>query len=414
MSIVRDPKLAPAGQKKIDWVQRRMGLLNKIREHFEKTQPFQGLRLGLSIHLEAKTAYLAIVLKSGGGEVAVTGCNPLSTQDEIASALAARGDIAVFGWRSATPQEYTDHLKHVLKTKPHVFLDDGGDLTNLLHGEMSDLAPNILGGTEETSTGVRRLRALASAGKLKFPMLAVNDAYMKHLFDNRYGTGQSVWDGIMRTTNLSIAGKTVVVGSYGWCGRGIAMRAKGLGAHVIVTEVDSIRAIEAVMDGFQVMPMLEAASHGDIFVTATGCKDVITKESLARMKDGAILSNAGHFDVEISKPDLDALSTGKREIRLNVEEYQLKDGRRLYLLAEGRLVNLAAGDGHPVEIMDMSFAVQALSLEYVAKNHKTLKPGVYPVPAEIDKRVAQMKLESMGLKIDQLTLAQKAYLEAEA
>ncbi len=414
MSIVRDPTLAPAGQKKIDWVQRRMGLLNKIRDHFEKTQPFKGLRLGLSIHLEAKTAYLAIVLKAGGGEVAVTGCNPLSTQDDVAAGLAARGDIQVFGWRSATPSEYTDHLKHVLKTKPQVFLDDGGDLTNLLHGEMSDLIPTIYGGTEETSTGVRRLRALAAANKLKFPMFAVNDAYMKHLFDNRYGTGQSVWDGIMRTTNLSIAGKTVVVASYGWCGRGIALRAKGLGAHVIVTEIDPVRAIEAVMDGFQVMPMIEASAHGDIFVTATGCKDIITKESFAKMKDGAVLSNAGHFDVEISKPDLDALSTGKREIRLNVEEYQLKDGRKLYLLAEGRLVNLAAGDGHPIEIMDMSFAVQALSLEYVAKNHKSLKPGVYSVPAEIDQRVAQMKLESVGIKIDHLTSAQKAYLEADA
>jgi adenosylhomocysteinase len=414
MSIVRDLQLAPAGQKKIDWVQRRMGLLNKIREHFEKTQPFKGLRLGLSIHLEAKTAYLAIVLKSGGGEVAVTGCNPLSTQDDVASGLAARGDISVFGWRGATPGEYTEHLKQVLKSKPQIFLDDGGDLTNLLHGEMSDLAPNILGGTEETSTGVRRLRALAGAGKLKFPMLAVNDAYMKHLFDNRYGTGQSVWDGIMRTTNLAIAGKTVVVASYGWCGRGIAMRAKGLGAHVIITEIDPVRAIEAIMDGFQVMPMMEAAAFGDIFVTATGCNDIVTKDSFARMKDGAVLSNAGHFDVEISKPDLDALSTGKREIRFNVEEYQLKDGRRLYLLAEGRLVNLAAGDGHPVEIMDMSFAVQALSLEYIAKNYKALKPGVYPVPAEIDKRVAEMKLASMGIKIDHLTPAQKAYLEAEA
>jgi adenosylhomocysteinase len=411
MSIIRDPSLAPAGQKKIEWVQRRMSLLNRIRSEFEREQPFKNLRLALSIHLEAKTAYLAHVLRAGGAQVAVTGCNPLSTQDDVAAALAASGDIFVAAWRGATPQEYEAHLKAVLQTKPHIILDDGGDLTKLLHGELSELAKNILGGTEETTTGVRRLRALVAQKRLLFPMFAVNDAQMKFLFDNRYGTGQSTWDGIMRTTNLSIAGKTVVVAGYGWCGRGIALRAKGLGANVIVTEVNPVRAIEAVMDGFRVMKMIEAAPVGDIFVTATGCKDVITEESLRVMKDGAILANAGHFDVEISKPALEKLSVARRVIRPNIEEFELKDGRRLYLLAEGRLVNLAAGDGHPVEIMDLSFALQALTLAYIAKHHAELKPGLYPVPPEIDQRVALLKLETMGISIDELTPEQRAYLE---
>lgn len=409
-SIVRDPSLAPAGQKKIDWVQRRMSLLNKIREEFERDKPFKKLRLALSIHLEAKTAYLAQVLKSGGAEVAVTGCNPLSTQDDVAAALASRGDIFVAAWRGATSEEYEAHLKAVLQAKPHIILDDGGDLTKLLHGELSELAENILGGTEETTTGVHRLRALGAAKKLRFPMFAVNNAQMKFLFDNRYGTGQSTWDGIMRTTNLSIAGKTVVVAGYGWCGRGIAMRAKGLGANVIITEVDPVRAIEAVMDGFRVMKMSEAAPWGEIFITATGCHEIITREALARMKDGAILANAGHFDVEISKPDLSALSVGKRQIRHNIEEFELQDGRRLYLLAEGRLVNLAAGDGHPVEIMDLSFTLQALTLAYIAKHHRDLGPTLYPVPPEIDRRVALLKLETMGIKIDELNPVQRAYL----
>lgn len=408
MNIIRDASLAPAGQKKIDWVQRRMSLLNKIREEFERDQPFKNLRLALSIHLEAKTAYLVQVLKAGGAEVAVTGCNPLSTQDDVAAALAAQGDIFVAAWRGATPEEYESHLKAVLQTKPHIILDDGGDLTKLLHGELSELAKDILGGTEETTTGVRRLQALDAA--MRFPIFAVNDAQMKFLFDNRYGTGQSTWDGIMRTTNLSIAGKTVVVAGYGWCGRGIAMRAKGLGANVIITEVNPVRAIEAVMDGFRAMTMKEAAPYGDIFVTATGCAEIITKDALAVMKDGAILANAGHFDVEISKPDLAKLSVARRPIRFNIEEYELKDGRRLYLLAEGRLVNLAAGDGHPVEIMDLSFALQALTLAYIAKQHGQLEPRLYPVPPEIDHRVALLKLETMELKIDELSESQRAYL----
>jgi adenosylhomocysteinase len=411
MSIIRNATLAPAGQKKIDWVQRRMSLLNKIKTEFEREKPFKDVRLALSIHLEAKTAYLAQVLKAGSAQVAVTGCNPLSTQDDVAAALASRDDIFVAAWHGATAEEYEAHLKAVLHTKPHIILDDGGDLTKLLHGELSALARNILGGTEETTTGVRRLRALAAQKRLLFPMFAVNDAQMKFLFDNRYGTGQSTWDGIMRTTNLSIAGKTVVVAGYGWCGRGIALRAKGLGANVIVAEVDPVRAIEAVMDGFRVMKMVEAAPLGDIFVTATGCKDIITENSLSVMKDGAILANAGHFDVEISKPDLEKLAVARRTIRHNVEEFELQDGRRLYLLAEGRLVNLAAGDGHPVEIMDLSFALQALTLAHIAHHHGQLQPELYTVPPEIDRRVALLKLETLGVKIDQLSPEQQAYLE---
>jgi adenosylhomocysteinase len=390
-----------------------MKLLSAIRERFERERPFAGVRLGLSIHLEAKTAYLARVLCVGGAEVAVTGCNPLSTQDDVAAALAAPGEIQVHAWRGATPEEYEQHLTRVLETGPQVILDDGGDLVNLLHGKLTHLAAGVWGGTEETTTGVRRLRSLAKKGELRFPMFAVNDAKMKHLFDNRYGTGQSTWDGIMRTTNVSIAGRTVVVAGYGWCGRGIAMRARGLGADVIVTEVDPVRAIEAVMDGFRVMSMAEAASQGDIFVTATGCRDVIRKEHFERMKDGAILANAGHFDVEISKPDLEALATVREEIRPNVEAFQMADGRTLYLLAQGRLVNLAAGDGHPIEIMDLSFALQALTLEHIVKHHEELTPGVYPVPEEIDRQVAQMALEARGIKLDVLTPGQRAYLELE-
>ena len=413
-SDVRDPDLAPQGERKIQWAERFMKLLNAIRARFEREQPFHNVRLGLSIHLEAKTAYLARVLRAGGAEVAVTGCNPLSTQDDVAAALASTGEIAVFAHHGASPEEYEQHLTQVLETRPHVILDDGGDLVNLLHGKLSHLAEGIWGGTEETTTGVRRLKVLAQRNELKFPMFAVNDARMKFLFDNRYGTGQSVWDGIMRTTNLSIAGRTVVVAGYGWCGRGIAMRARGLGADVIITEIDPIRAIEAVMDGFRVLPMEEAAPQGDIFVTATGCRDVIRREHFERMKDGALLANAGHFDVEISKPDLYALAKSHGEIRPNVEEFELPDGRRLYLLAEGRLVNLASGDGHPVEIMDLSFALQALTLEYVAKHHEELSPVLYPVPEEIDRGVAQMALEARGIRLDALTPEQRAYLENAA
>ncbi len=408
---VRDMKLAPQGEQKIRWAECHMKLLQRIRERFSAEKPFEGVRLGLSIHLEAKTAQLARTLHSGGAQVAVTGCNPLSTQDDVAAALAQDGQIAVYAWRGATAEEYEHHLSQVLRTRPHAILDDGGDLVSLLHGKLSELAAGVWGGTEETTTGVRRLRALAQQNRLRFPMFAVNDAHMKYLFDNRYGTGQSVWDGIMRTTNLSIAGKTVVVAGYGWCGRGIAMRAHGLGANVIITEIDPVRAIEALMDGFRVMSMEEAAPLGDIFITATGVRDVITEKHCQRMKDGAILANAGHFDVEISKPDLVKLSTSHGEIRPNVEEFTLKNDRRLYLLAEGRLVNLASGDGHPVEIMDLSFAVQALTLEYLVQHHDELKPGVYPVPKEIDQQVARTKLVTLGIRLDELSGAQRAYLE---
>ncbi|OGF54148.1 MAG: adenosylhomocysteinase [Candidatus Fraserbacteria bacterium RBG_16_55_9] len=410
-SEVRDIKLAPQGEQKIRWAERHMKLLNRIRERFLVEKPFKGVRLGLSIHLEAKTAQLARVLHSGGAEVAVTGCNPLSTQDDVSAALAQDGQITVYAWRSSTPEEYEHHLSQVLKTRPQAILDDGGDLVGLLHGKLSELAPSVWGGTEETTTGVRRLRTLAQQNKLRFPMFAVNDAQMKYLFDNRYGTGQSVWDGIMRTTNLSIAGKTVVVAGYGWCGRGIAMRAHGLGANVVITEIDPIRAIEAVMDGFRVLRMEQAAPLGDIFVTATGVRDVITEKHLKLLKDGAILANAGHFDVEISKPDLKRLAVSQNAIRPNVEEFTLRDGRHLYLLAEGRLVNLASGDGHPVEIMDLSFAVQALTLEYLVRHHDELKPGVYSVPKEIDQHVARTKLEALGIALDELSSAQRAYLE---
>jgi len=390
-----------------------MKLLNRIAGRFQAEKPFQGMRMALSIHLEAKTAYLARVLQSGGAEVAVTGCNPLSTQDDVAAALAADGRIEVHARRGVTPEEYKRHLKAVLETRPQLILDDGGDLVELLHGELSGLSEGVWGGTEETTTGVRRLKALAKGGRLRFPMFAVNDAHMKYLFDNRYGTGQSVWDGIMRTTNLSVAGKTVVVAGYGWCGRGIALRARGLGAEVIITEADPIRAIEAVMEGYRVMPMDEAAPQGDIFITATGCRDVIRREHFELMRDGALLANAGHFDVEINIQDLRELATHREEIRPNIEEFTLPDGRHLHLLAQGRLVNLASGDGHPIEIMDLSFALQALTLEYIAKHHEELKPGVYPVPEEIDRRVAELKLEALGVKLEKLSPEQKAYLEGE-
>lgn len=411
-SEVYDPKLAPQGEQKIRWASRHMRLLSEIRERFASERPFEGVRLGLSIHLEAKTAYLARVLHAGGAELAVTGCNPLSTQDDVAAALAADPELLVYAKRGVTPEEYERHLTHVLATRPHIILDDGGDLVSLLHGELREWSSGVWGGTEETTTGVRRLRVLAREDRLQFPMFAVNDALMKHLFDNRYGTGQSVWDGIMRTTNLTIAGTTAVVAGYGWCGRGVAVRARGLGADVIVTEIDPVRAIEAVMDGFRVMSMEQAAPLADFFITTTGCIDVITREHFLRMKDGVVLANAGHFDVEIRKPDLEALAVERSQVRPNVEAFRLEDGRELYLLAEGRLVNLAAGDGHPVEIMDLSFALQALTLEHVVRHHEELMPGVYPVPREIDRAVAEMKLATMAITLDRLSPEQATYLES--
>lgn len=410
-SIVADMKLAPEGHLKIDWVEAHMPVLGRIRKQFEAEQPFKGLKVAISLHLEAKTAYLAKVVQAGGAEVTITGSNPLSTQDDVCAALVEDG-VTVFAKYNPEPAEYKELLVRALETKPDLIIDDGGDLVTILHSERPDLLENIRGGAEETTTGILRLKAMDKEGKLQFPMVAVNDAYCKYLFDNRYGTGQSVWDGINRTTNLVVAGKTVVVVGYGWCGKGVAMRAKGLGANVIVTEVDAIKAVEAYMDGFRVMPMLEAAKIGDFFVTVTGNRDVIRGEHYDVMKDGAILSNAGHFDVEVNKPELAERSSSVRTVRRNIEEYQLKDGRKMYILAEGRLVNLAAGDGHPAEIMDMTFALQALSLKYVNEQYEKIGKSVINVPYELDEQVARYKLESLGLGIDTLTEEQRTYLDS--
>ena len=408
-SIIRDAKLAPQGHDKINWVIEHMPVLNSLNKEFLKTKPLAGINMVVTVHLEAKTAYLCMVLKNAGANVVVTGSNPLSTQDDVAAALAEHG-VGVFAWYNTTQKEYDQFLHHALDTKPHIIIDDGGDLVSLLHGERADLAANVMGGSEETTTGVLRLRALAEQGRLKFPMISVNDADCKHLFDNRYGTGQSVWDGIMRTTNLSIAGKTAVVAGYGWCGKGVAMRARGLGAHVVVTEINPIKAAEAVFDGYQVLPMAKAAAVGEIFVTVTGCNDVIRREHLEVMKPGAIMANAGHFDVEINKVDLLALSSSTRTVRKNIEEFVMADGRKLYLLAEGRLVNLAAGDGHPTEIMDLSFAMQALAALHILNNHKNMTNEVHNLPYELDLRVAHLKLAAMGIEIDALTSCQTDYL----
>ncbi|MBD2861806.1 MULTISPECIES: adenosylhomocysteinase [Paenibacillus] len=410
-SIITDLSLAKDGHLKIDWVQAHMPVLNRIRERFEQEQPFKGLKVAISLHLEAKTAYLAKVVQAGGAEVTITGSNPLSTQDDVCAALVEDG-ITVFAKYNPSPEEYKQLLIHTLETKPDLIIDDGGDLVTILHSERQDLLAQVRGGAEETTTGILRLKAMEKEGQLKFPMVAVNDAFCKYLFDNRYGTGQSVWDGINRTTNLVVAGKTVVVVGYGWCGKGVAMRAKGLGANVIVTEIDAIKAVEAYMDGFAVMPMVEAAKVGDFFVTVTGNRDVIRGEHYEVMKDGAILSNAGHFDVEVNKPELEALSSSKRTVRRNIEEYALKDGRKIYILAEGRLVNLAAGDGHPAEIMDMTFALQAMSLKYVNDMYKEIGSKVVNVPYELDEQVARFKLESLGFGIDSLTEEQKSYLDS--
>lgn len=408
-SMIRDIKLAPQGHDKINWVKNFMPVLNSLNEEFLKTKPLAGKKMVVTMHLEAKTAYLGLVLKNAGAEVVVTGSNPLSTQDDVAAALVEDG-VTVYAWYNCTNEEYDTFLHKALDSKPDMIIDDGGDLVSLLHGERSDLAANILGGSEETTTGVIRLKALEAEGKLKFPMVAANDAYCKYLFDNRYGTGQSTWDGIMRTTNLVVAGKNVVVAGYGWCGKGVAMRAKGMGANVIVTEVDPIKAIEAVFDGFRVMSMQEAAKVGDVFVTLTGCKDILTADHFKVMKSGAMMANAGHFDVEINKIDLEKLSRSKRTVRKNIEEFVFEDGRKVYLLAEGRLVNLAAGDGHPTEIMDLSFAVQALSALHIAQNHANMDKKVYVMPDEVNKRIAQIKLEALEITIDTLSEEQKIYL----
>jgi adenosylhomocysteinase len=410
-SVIRDISLADSGRRKIEWVKRNMPILAGLEEEFRKTRPFEGVKISLSVHLEAKTAYLSKVLAAGGAQMAVTGSNPLSTQDDVAAGLVADG-IDVYAWHGSTPSEYEEHILMTLEHGPNIIIDDGGDLVHALHTKRSQLIPDVWGGCEETTTGILRLKAMERDGVLRIPMMAVNDAMCKHLFDNRYGTGQSVWDGINRTTNLIVAGKTVVIAGYGWCGKGVAMRAKGLGAEVIVTEIDPVKAIEAVMDGFRVMPMDDAAPLGDIFITVTGCKRVIYGDHYRKMKDGAVLCNAGHFNVEVWIPELEELAVEIQESRRNITGYRMADGRWLYLLGEGRLVNLACGDGHPAEIMDMSFAVQALASLYISENRGKLPPRVFDIPAGIDERIAFMKLQSMGISIDSLTEDQKKYLSS--
>lgn len=412
-SMIKDIALAPTGHQKIAWVKEHMLLLNILNERYAEKKIFDGLNMVVTIHLEAKTAYLAQTLKNCGANVVVTGSNPLSTQDDVAAALADSG-ITVFATHACSQEEYVLYLSKALDTKPSLIIDDGGDLVNMLHSTRRELIPNLIGGSEETTTGVHRLKALNEAGKLAFPMIAVNDAYCKYLFDNRYGTGQSSWDGIMRTTNLAVAGKTVVVAGYGWCGKGVAMRAKGLGANVIVTEIDPIKGIEAVFDGFRVMPMREAAKYGDFFVTVTGCKDVITKEHFPLMKDGAVLANAGHFDVEINVKDLEAMTVEPAyEVRKNITTYTMPNGKKINLLGEGRLVNLACGDGHPVEVMDLSFAMQFLAMKYLLEHKGELQNNLYVLPEELNTEIAALKLEAMGAGIDTLTPEQYAYLHAE-
>ena len=412
MSRIKDIALASSGEMKIKWVERNMPVLRGIGEDFRRTKPFAGLRVALSVHLEAKTAYLCRVMEMGGAEMHVTGSNPLSTQDDVAAALAA-GGMHVCAVHGATAEQYQSTIDAVLETAPNIIIDDGGDLVHRMHTKYPELISQVIGGCEETTTGILRLLAMDRAGELRFPMMLVNDADCKHLFDNRYGTGQSVWDGIMRTTNLIVAGKYVVVSGYGWCGKGVSLRAKGLGAKVIVTETDPVRALEAVMDGYEVMPMREAAKIGDMFVTVTGCSGIITTEHFETMKDGAILTNAGHFDVEVDMAGLEKLAVEKYDARHNIQGYVLPNGKTLFTIAEGRLVNLAAGDGHPAEIMDMSFAIQALSAEYLAANRSSLKPGVIPVPRELDEAVARRKLSSMGVEIDSLSREQADYLGVE-
>ena len=412
MSEIRDINLAPSGERKIEWVKSNMPLLRSLEERFSKELPFKGLRVALSIHLEAKTAYLCKVLAAGGAQMYVTGSNPLSTQDDVAAALVKAG-LNVFAWHAATPQEYDSHIRKVIEAAPSLIIDDGGDLVHTIHTYYPELCDGVIGGCEETTTGVMRLEVMASKGELKFPMVLVNNAKCKYLFDNRYGTGQSVWNGINRTTNLIVAGKKVVVAGYGWCGKGVAMRAKGLGADVIVTEIDPVKAIEAVMDGFNVMPMTQAAEKGDIFVTVTGCENVIVPEHFIKMKDGAICCNAGHFDCEVAVADLEKMAVESWEARENIRGYRLANGNRIYILAQGRLVNLASGDGHPAEIMDMSFAIQALGAEYIVKNGRNIKEKIVNVPQEVDDTVARMKLSAWGTSIDTLTPEQREYLYGE-
>jgi len=411
MSEIRDINLWESGKRKIDWVKQNMSILRSIEEEFSQTKPFSGLKVALSIHLEAKTAYLCKVLAAGGAEMYITGSNPLSTQDDVAAALVHDG-LNVYAWHGTTAEEYEHHIEQVISCGPNIIIDDGGDLVHLIHNKHPELIPNVIGGCEETTTGIIRLKSMAKENALKFPMVMVNDADCKHLFDNRYGTGQSVWDGINRTTNLIVAGKNVVVAGYGWCGKGVAMRAKGLGASVIVTEIDPIKAMEAVMDGFKVMKMEEAAKIGDFFITVTGCRDVITEKSFNVMKDGAILCNAGHFDVEVDVAGLKEIATETKLARNNIDGYKMPNGNWLYVIGEGRLVNLAAGDGHPAEIMDMSFAIQALSALYLVQHKDELNEKIIVVPKEVDQEVAHRKLKFWELEIDELTDVQEKYLNS--
>jgi len=407
-SKIKDPSLASKGHLQIEWASNHMPVLSQIQKRFSKEEPLKGLTLGACLHVTKETGVLIETLLASGAKVALCGSNPLSTQDDVAAALAEEG-VHVFAWREQTTDEYYWCVERALDYEPVMTLDDGADLVGTIHSKRTEVLRNVKGGTEETTTGVLRLRAMEKTGALKYPIMAVNDAYTKYLFDNRYGTGQSTIDGILRATNILLAGKNFVICGYGWCARGIAMRAQGMGANVIVTEVNPLRALEAAMNGYRVMPLAEAAALGDIFVTATGDVSVIKKEHMQVMKDGAILANSGHFNVEINIKDLETLTVSKRNMRPNLEEYALKDGRKIYLLADGRLVNLAAAEGHPSEVMDMSFANQALCAEYIAKTAKQ-PPKVYQVPNEIDETVAKLKLDSMGIKVDELTSEQKKYL----
>jgi adenosylhomocysteinase len=409
---VRDLGLAEKGRERIEWAAGEMGVLALVRERFEKERPLEGIRIGACMHVTTETANLVDALKAGGAEVAVCASNPLSTQDDVAAAICDQSGIDVYAIKGEDNETYYRHINAVLDHRPHVTMDDGADLVSLLHRERQDQLQDVIGGTEETTTGIIRLRAMANDGALMYPIVSVNDADTKHLFDNRFGTGQSTIDAIMRATNLLLAGRTVVVCGYGMCGRGVASRARGMGAKVIVTEVDPIRALEAAMEGYGVMPLRDAARIGDMFVTVTGDRDVIGPEHMEVMRDGAVMANAGHFDVEIDKAALEGLASGKRRLREFVDEYRLPDGRRLHLLAEGRLVNLAAAEGHPAAVMDMSFANQALSVEWVVKNRGSLSPGVYPVPVEIDVEVATLKLRAMRIEIDELTVEQQEYLRS--
>ena len=407
---VKDFGLADAGKRKIEWAAQQMPVLELIRKRFLKEQPLKGLRVSACLHVTSETANLMITLRDGGADSVLCASNPLSTQDEVAASLNRDFGIPTYAIKGEDNKTYYSHLNAALEHKPQFTMDDGCDLVTLLLTKHLDLAPNVIAGTEETTTGVIRLRAMAKDGTLKYPIVAVNDAMTKHFFDNRYGTGQSTIDGVIRATNVLLAGQKVVIAGYGWCGRGVAMRAKGLGADVIITEIDPVKGIEAVMDGFHVMPMAEAAKQGDVFITVTGNKNVLRREHFEAMKSGAIICNSGHFNVEIEIPALEGLSSSKREARPLVDEYHLKDGRKIYLIGEGRLVNLATAEGHPAAVMDMSFANQSLAAEYLMKHHKQLKPQVYVVPENIDREIAKLKLESMGHRLDKLTAEQEQYL----